>query len=243
MKASSPMTATDFARSGAVVALKPIEQAKSRLSTLADPLRRQLAWSMALDTLSALAETVDDVLVVSPEPVLQGRLDHAGLAVSVVNEPAGAGMNGALAYGSEVLQMRGCRLVLACVADLPALRAESVRRVLHAAGDRPRSFVADASGMGTTMLIALDTALHPRFQGASSSAHTRSGAVALTDELLGDAIPDARHDVDTEADLQAASALGLGRATTALLDAGPPAEPQTRDATFAGSVLGRKLGR
>lgn len=240
MKASSPMT-TDHVRSAAVVALKPIEQAKSRLGTVSDPLRRELAWSMALDTLTALAEAVDDVLVVSPEPSLQTRLERAGLAVSVVDEPAAAGMNGALAYGAELLQARGCRLVLACVADLPALRPESVRRILRAAGHRPRSFVADASGIGTTMLTALDTALDPRFQGASAAAHRLSGAVALTDVSLGAAVPDARHDVDTESDLLTAATLGVGRATAALLGAGGE-EPQTADSTLAGSVLGRKLG-
>jgi 2-phospho-L-lactate guanylyltransferase len=236
------MTPGQPVRSAAVVALKPIDQAKSRLGTMAFPLRRQLAWSMALDTLTALSAAVDEVLVVSPDASLPAQLDRAGLAVSVVGEPPGAGMNGALSSGAELLRAHGCGLVLACVADLPALRPESVRRVLRAAQSRPRSFLADASGVGTTMLVAADTALDPRFQGASAAAHRLSGATALTDDVLGAAVPDARHDVDTEADLGAAQALGLGPATTALL--GPPAvRSQPAGSTLAGNVLGRKLGR
>ncbi|HYP43682.1 MAG TPA: 2-phospho-L-lactate guanylyltransferase [Propionibacteriaceae bacterium] len=215
------MNSGERVRSGAVVALKPIDQAKSRLGTVPDPLRRQLAWTMAVDTLRALSEVVEEVLVVSPQGSLRTALLRDGLDIGVIPEPRPLGMNGALTYGADVLRSYGCDVVLACVADLPALRAQSVRRVLTAAAEWPRSFLADASGVGTTMLIAQGMqaggALDPHFQGHSAVAHTASGAVSLTDELLGGAMPDARQDVDTEADLRAATALGPGRATAALL--------------------------
>ena len=44
---------------GAVVALKAGEFIKSRLAPLPQPLRRRLAWTMAVDTLRALAEAVE----------------------------------------------------------------------------------------------------------------------------------------------------------------------------------------
>jgi 2-phospho-L-lactate guanylyltransferase len=202
------------------VALKANEQAKSRLGTVAGPVRRQLAWTMALDTLSALSDVVSDVLVVTAQPALQARLHSAGLRCTVVAEPPSAGMNGALSHGADLLKARRCHGVLACVADLPALRPDSVRRVLEAARDQPRSVVADASGVGTTMLLASDTALEPHFQGPSAAAHRVSGAVALSDDMLGGPVPDARRDVDTQVDLAEAFRLGLGPATAALLDPG-----------------------
>lgn len=202
------------------MALKPVDQAKSRLGTVPGPLRRQLAWAMAVDTLSALSAVVDEVLVVSQQTSLRAELARVGLDVAVLPESGVLGLNGALAGGAQVLRSHGCDLVLACVGDLPALRADSVRRVLAAAARWPRSFVADASGIGTTMLLARRTALDPHFQGPSAAAHAGSGAQPLTDDLLGGPLPDARTDVDTEAQLRAAESLGLGRFTAALLGRG-----------------------
>lgn len=215
--ASGPSGSAD--RVGAVVALKPTESAKSRLGTLPDPLRRRLAWTMALDTLAALSGAVDEVAVVSGQSALESRLRRAGLTVTVVAEPLATGMNRALSRGSAWLaRERGCTTLLASVGDLPALRSESVLRVLAASAGRPRSYLADASGVGTTMLLARATALDPHFQGASAAAHAGSGAVPLTDDRLGDALPDARTDVDTETDLAVALPLGLGSATSVLID-------------------------
>ncbi|MCW2811233.1 MAG: cofC [Friedmanniella sp.] len=202
----------------AVVALKPVDRAKSRLAPVPDPLRRRLAWTMALDTLAALAASVDHVLVVSDQPALASRLARAGLSVPVLPESGRTGMNAALAHGGATLRADGFATVLACVGDLPALRPGSVTRVLAAAGVQPRSFVADASGVGTTMLIAHGTALDPHFQGRSAAAHRVSGAVALDAAALGGPVADARRDVDTEVDLLDAVALGLGPATRALID-------------------------
>jgi 2-phospho-L-lactate/phosphoenolpyruvate guanylyltransferase len=204
----------------AVVALKSATHAKSRLGTLADPLRRRLAWTMAVDTLTALAAAVAEVLVVSDQPALASRLTRAGVRARVVGEAGAEGMNGALSHGAGLLQATGHATVLACVGDLPALRPATVATVLGAASAPGRYYLADASGTGTTMLIAVGTVLDPKFQGGSAAAHQASGATPLTDEMLGRPVPDARSDVDTEADLATAVALGTGPATAALLDPG-----------------------
>jgi 2-phospho-L-lactate guanylyltransferase len=201
----------------AVLAIKPIEHAKSRLA-VPDPLRRRLAWTMALDTLSALCRGLPHVLVVSDQPALEARLRRAGLAVEVISESGHVGMNSALTYGALRLHAQGFTSILACVGDLPALRPESVARVLDASRPHPRSFVADASGVGTTMLVAHDVELAPQFQGRSAAAHHASGAVSLAAEAIGSPVADARCDVDTEADLAAAIGLGVGAATSALID-------------------------
>lgn len=209
------MTASSSA--AAVIAIKPIEHAKSRLA-VPDPLRRRLAWTMALDTLYALCRALPHVLAVSDQPALEGRLRRAGLAVEVISESGHVGMNSALTRGALRLHAQGFTSILACVGDLPALRPESVARVLDASRSQPRSFVADASGIGTTMLIAHDVELAPQFQGRSAAAHHASGAVSLAAEAIGSPVADARCDVDTEADLVAAIELGVGPATSALID-------------------------
>ena len=201
----------------AVVALKQSPYAKSRLDVPA-PLRRRLAWTMALDTLTALSRAVTQTLVVSDQPALQARLARAGIDAVVQPEPGRGGLNAALADGSAELRRRGHRVVLACVGDLPALRTESVERIVGTATGLGRSFLADASGVGTTMLVADDVDLRPMFQGRSAAAHHDSGAVGLTAERLGAPLADARRDVDTEVDLEIAWSLGLGPHTAALVD-------------------------
>jgi 2-phospho-L-lactate guanylyltransferase len=209
------MTARSSA--AAVTAIKPMVHAKSRLA-VPTPLRRRLAWTMALDTLSALCRALPHVLVVSDQPALEARLRRASLAVEVISESGHVGINSALTRGALRLHAQGFTSILACVGDLPALRSESVARVLDASRDHPRSFVADASGVGTTMLVAHDVDLTPQFQGRSAAAHHASGAVSLAAEAIGSPVADARCDVDTEADLAAAIELGVGPATSALID-------------------------
>ena len=202
---------------GGVVALKPGEYAKSRLG-LPAPLRQRLAWTMALDTLRSLTAALPHVVVVSAEPALASRLARAGIRAEVVMEPPQSGMNAALAYGAGRLRAAGIATVLACVGDLPALRVASVQRVVEASQSFPRAFLADTSGVGTTMLIAHGGQLDPHFQGRSAARHRASGAVPLTAELLGGPLADARHDVDTEVDLATVIGLGVGPHTAALID-------------------------
>jgi 2-phospho-L-lactate/phosphoenolpyruvate guanylyltransferase len=198
----------------AVVALKAGTPAKSRLASIGDALRQELAWAMAVDTLTALRAAVDQLLVVGA--VRAGELTRLGLEVEVVPDPPEPGLNAALDHGAALLRERGFPAVLACVGDLPALTPASVGAVLAASRAHRRAFVADGSGIGTTMLIARGTALEPRFGGHSADAHRRSGAHALAPEQLP--VPDARADVDTEVDLERARRIGVGRATREVLE-------------------------
>jgi 2-phospho-L-lactate/phosphoenolpyruvate guanylyltransferase len=202
-----------------VIALKPTAYAKSRLE-MPEPLRRRLAWTMAVDTLSALARALPHVLVVSDQPGLEAQLRRAGVAAEVISESGHVGINSALTRGAQTLRGQGFTTVLACVGDLPALRPDSVLRVLDASQAHRRSFVADASGVGTTILIAHSVELAPQFQGRSAAAHHASGAASLSEEAIGSPVADARRDVDTEADLAVAVGLGVGAATGALVDRG-----------------------
>ena len=201
----------------ALVALKRSDVAKSRLVSVPAALRRRLAWTMAVDTLRALTAVLP-VIVISNQPELAARLSRVQISVPVLAEPAVAGMNAALRHGEKAAAAAGFSSTLACVGDLPALRPASVQAVLAAAINPGRAFVADASGTGTTMLIACGTELDPHFQGRSAAGHRESGAVALSAAELGGPLADARRDVDSEVDLYDAYFLGLGAATAQLFD-------------------------
>lgn len=197
---------------GSVVALKPAQVSKSRLGELPVPLRQRLAQCMALDTLAALAAATDQLIVVGDDPSIAGRLERAGIAALVVNEPSPGGMNEALRLGDQLLADRGFVRVLAAVGDLPAITATAVGDLLDRCAGLPRAFVPDHTGYGTTMLIAQAGELDPRFQGASAAAHRMSGAVPVDDPD-----PRLRSDVDAVGDLAAVIALGVGPHTRTLI--------------------------
>ncbi|MFJ4848889.1 2-phospho-L-lactate guanylyltransferase [Streptomyces sp. NPDC088733] len=205
-----------------VVPLKPLAVAKSRLATAAGPVRPGLALAFAQDTVAAVlaCSAVLDVTVVTDDPLAGAALTALGARV-VADSPA-AGLNAALAYGAgQVRRLRPEAAVAALNADLPALRAPELEMVLDAAARRPgRAFLADAAGIGTTLLAATSgTPLDPAFGGASRARHRASGAREIT--LPG--VDSVRQDVDTGEDLKAALVLGVGPRTRELLRTGPVA--------------------
>jgi 2-phospho-L-lactate guanylyltransferase len=199
-----------------VVPLKPLALAKSRLANAAGPVRPGLALAFAKDTVAGAlgCRAVRGVTVVTDDPLAQAELTALGARV-IADFPA-AGLNAALAHGAlSVRHASPDTPVAALNADLPALRPAELEQVLDAAATAAeRSFLADAAGLGTTLLCAAPgTALAPAFGGPSRARHHTSGAREIT--LSG--VDSVRRDVDTPEDLRAALALGVGRYTAALL--------------------------
>ncbi|GAA2225915.1 2-phospho-L-lactate guanylyltransferase [Streptomyces amakusaensis] len=217
-----PATNTDpKAHWSLVVPLKPLALAKSRLAPAADGiLRPRLALAFALDTVAAVlaSPAVRDVAVVTDDHVAGAEL--AALGARIVPDTPAAGLNAALAHGARAVRReRPGAPVAALNADLPALRPLELARVLAYAAGYPRAFLADAAGVGTTLLSARDgVELRPGFGGRSRRRHSASGAV----EILLDGVDSVRQDVDTAADLAAARSLGVGPRTAERL---APAAP------------------
>ena len=197
-----------------MVPLKPLALAKSRLAGAAGSLRPGLALAFAQDTVVAALSCpeVARVLVVTDDRTAAAEL--AALGADPVPDRPRAGLNAALAHGAGLARSRyGAGPVAALSADLPALRAQELGRVLRAAAAHPRAFLADTQRVGTTLLAAAPgSPLMPGFEGASRSRHAASGA----HELTLDDVPSVRRDVDTPDDLRAALLLGAGARTAAL---------------------------
>ncbi|MFJ9817851.1 2-phospho-L-lactate guanylyltransferase [Streptomyces sp. NPDC101151] len=198
-----------------VIPLKPLARAKSRLSdTAADGVRPGLALAFAQDTVAAVlaCPAVADVAVVTND-TLAGR-ELAALGARIVPDTPGSGLNAALTHGvAAVREMRPRGAVAALNADLPALRPLELSRVLDAAAEFPRAFLADAAALGTTLLAAAPgRELRPAFGTDSRARHRTSGAaeLGLTD------VDSVRQDVDTGEDLRTALALGVGPHTAAV---------------------------
>lgn len=128
-----------------MVALKSLHLAKSRIDAEVG-FRRELAWSMLVDTVTALQAVIPVVVVVGD------GLPPVGSA-QLVPDP-GRDLNAAFTAGAAHLLDHGITEVLASVADLPALRSASVDQFVGALPQQRRLFLRDAAGFGTTMLLA-----------------------------------------------------------------------------------------
>lgn len=214
-----PATNTDpTAPWSLVIPLKPLVLAKSRLAERAgDLLRPQLALAFAQDTVAAAlaCPAIRNVAVVTDDPLASVQL--AGLGAHIVPDLPAAGLNAALTHGAQQVRLSHPRAAVAALnADLPALRPDELARVLDFATGFPRAFLADAAGVGTTLLAAgPGVELRPIFGGPSRSRHSASGAVEIP--LTG--VDSVRQDVDTGQDLAVALTLGVGPRTSERLAA------------------------
>ncbi|MFE9428401.1 2-phospho-L-lactate guanylyltransferase [Kitasatospora sp. NPDC006697] len=202
-----------------VLPVKALERAKTRLAPFAGAHRPRLALAFALDTVSAALDcpAVGQVLVVSRDGAAGEAL--AALGALVLADEPGGGLNGALSHGAaHARRLRPDAPLAALSADLPALRAAELARVLGAVPSEGRAFLADAPGIGTTLLACSPgRPLAPAFGGASRRRHAAGGAAELA---LPD-VPSVRRDVDTAADLAEALALGVGPHTRSVAAALP----------------------
>jgi 2-phospho-L-lactate/phosphoenolpyruvate guanylyltransferase len=223
---SPSLTAADWT---VVLPLKGGRRAKSRL---AGP--PELATALAQDCLAAVlaCPLVRTVLVVTADRATAGWAGAAG-AVPVPESGSGPGTGLRPRTRADSALDRAARDGLAVatgvtgilLGDLPALRPEDLSaglatargvlsRAAPSAPEPPAQVVVpDAESTGTVLLAALrPERLTPSFGPDSAARHVRAGATRL--EL---ALPRLRRDVDTDADLRQAVALGCGPATTAAL--------------------------
>ncbi|HEX9031752.1 MAG TPA: 2-phospho-L-lactate guanylyltransferase [Streptosporangiaceae bacterium] len=197
-----------------VIPVKVLARAKSRLTGLADGDRQALVLAMAADTVATAltCPAVGAVVVVSDDITV--RAEVTSLGAQVVPDGGGDGLNEALSAGAAYAAARWPGSGLAALtADLPALSAGELAEALTAAVSVRQAFVADASGIGTTLYAAVPGApFRPRFGGQSRQRHRQAGATEL-DQF---AAPGLKRDVDRIEDLRAAARIGLGQRSAAL---------------------------
>jgi 2-phospho-L-lactate guanylyltransferase len=194
-----------------LVPVKTLTAAKSRLATPLARHRAELMRAFAADAVAAAAASpaVSQVFVVTDEP----GFDVDG--VRRLPDEGDGDLNRALHHAALRVRLEDPTSgVAAMCADLPCLLTGDLTDAL-AAGLSPRWFVADAAGTGTTLLVAgAGVELDPHFGVGSAGRHEASGAVPVRADL-----PTLRCDVDTDEDLTAAKALGVGPASRAALAA------------------------
>ncbi len=142
----------------AVVPIKPLAEAKSRLGSILDAgARRELVLDLLRHTLEALAavEGLAGVLVVSSDPVVVDTARVHG--ADVLREPASPGLNASLMRAVRYLRTRAVAALLVLPGDLPRLTPASVTALVDACPAAPGLVVApDNAERGTNALL-----LHP----------------------------------------------------------------------------------
>ncbi|HYK94786.1 MAG TPA: 2-phospho-L-lactate guanylyltransferase [Candidatus Dormibacteraeota bacterium] len=207
-----PVTGPDLARTWALVPIRGLETAKTRLGGDLDAEeRRDLVVDLLQRTLVATrdARRVAGTILVTMDPAAAGiARDHR--AVGLVERAPG--LNGAITAARSVAVARGATAVLVLPADLPAISAPTVDALLDAA-DRARApgsiglvaLITDQHGRGTNaLLISPPGRIDPVFGPASRDRHRAAAAAAGAtfvelDGPLG-------LDVDTPDDLELAEA-------------------------------------
>ena len=198
-----------------IIPVKNTAVAKTRLSGYDQPTRAMLALAFALDSATAAlgCPVVRRVVAVTSDHAASRAL--ADIGVEIVPDLPDAGLNAALVHGARVVRRREPSAAVAAMSgDLPALRSDVLTLAIAAAAGLPSWFVADAEGVGTTMLAAGPGArLSPAFGVDSRARHRDLGAVDLAAGGLGRL----RRDVDLADHLREAVRLGVGSHTTAAL--------------------------
>jgi FO synthase/2-phospho-L-lactate guanylyltransferase len=179
----------------AVVPIKALDQAKSRLAAVLEPTRRvQLVVTMLHHTLEVLAslESLAGTAVISADDRVRHVADAYG--ATWISEAGSGGLNTALVQASTAVQVYGAEGMLVLPGDLPRLSAESLTEALDLLPTPGVVVTPDQRGRGTNLLLVSPPNLIPFAFGPNSfQRHVRAAAdrdipvvVFEHDDLAGD---------------------------------------------------------
>jgi 2-phospho-L-lactate guanylyltransferase len=217
MAAMSGTNAGGPADIGLIIAVKRLGAAKTRLAPAFAPgTRGDVVLAMLVDTINAASAVpaVRAITVVTPDDAAARAVRRLGARVLVDPTPDGHPnpLNNAIAATEAAIRAETPNVGV-LQGDLPALRSAELAEAIAEARAHPRSFVSDRHGTGTSALFAFGADLDPLFGSESARHHADSGAVELTGDW-----PGLRCDIDTPDDLSTAVLLGVGAATSAVID-------------------------
>jgi 2-phospho-L-lactate guanylyltransferase len=169
-------------RPAAVIPVRGLEAAKTRLGEALDPEERaSLVRDLLAATVAALRRLEIPTWVVSPDPAVLQVAAEGGAAPLRQEE---GDLNGALRLGREAAQQAGATVLLVVPADLPAVTGGALEEVLSAArqaaatGERLVLLVPDRRGDGTNLLVLSPPDVVEFAFGPGSRARHRAAAAA-----------------------------------------------------------------
>jgi 2-phospho-L-lactate/phosphoenolpyruvate guanylyltransferase len=207
-----------FTRVAAVIPVRGLEAAKSRLGEALDgEERRRLVEALLRATVAAAAAApaVREVAVISSDPAVLGLA--IGLGATPLEEAGHElGLLAALRTGEQWARERGCDALLILPADLPAVSDAEVERIVVAGevaaaahgGGPVVVLVPDRVGTGTNALLVAPPGVIPlRFGVGSRDAH--AGEAAAAGAAYVELSSPLSLDIDTPEDVLAAEEAGF----------------------------------
>lgn len=197
----------------AIIPVRSFADGKSRLQGVpTDTAALTAAFLTDLINAGRTCPDIDEVIVVSPDPIVQRHASDLG--ARALPDGSTTGINGAIEVARE--QLPPGAPVAAILGDTPCLGADELTAVLTDAAHHSTSFVPDTAGTGSTIWCSSDATSRSHFGHHSRAEHRLAGAVELGANRTDTTWARARRDVDTAVDLWDAIRLGVGPATAAL---------------------------
>ena len=188
----------------AIVPMKPLRRAKSRLSAvLTRDERETLSERMLISTLELLGEVkdIERMLVVSRDSKALSIARKLG--ARTVAEQGAPELNNALIRATVVAQQFDVNGVLIIPADLPLLKVDDVEKLISLAVDPPVVVIApDRRGTGTNALLSSPPGLIDYDFGTDSFERHVARAKEAGVRLVVCEIPSIGLDVDLPEDLE-----------------------------------------
>jgi 2-phospho-L-lactate guanylyltransferase len=160
----------------AIVPIKPLSKAKSRLSEVLTPEQReQLAFNLLARTVRLLLPLpqIQGVLVISRDTRALAMVRSLG--AQTVQEGGTPELNNALLRATQVLRTRGAGAVLVVPSDIPLLSGEDIEKMVTLGRYQSSVIIApDRREEGTNLLLVRPPGLIPyRFGLNSFTEHQR----------------------------------------------------------------------
>jgi 2-phospho-L-lactate guanylyltransferase len=200
----------------AVVPVKPLDRAKSRLAgALAPEERASLVQSLLERTVGILRQVpaVTEILVVTRDPGVAGWASQTG--IQVLREDRESDLNRELASATRLAQAQQAEAVLILHADLPRVTSADIEAMTASAAAPPIVVVApDRHGRGTNALLCSPPGLIEYRFGPDSFALHCAQAQAAGARLEVCSSPGLALDLDLPEDLELLRAHALGSTPT-----------------------------
>jgi 2-phospho-L-lactate/phosphoenolpyruvate guanylyltransferase len=187
----------------AVVPIKPIHAAKSRLASVLSPRQRsELALNLLQNTLSILSgwKSLAGTLVASADPAVWEVATQ--YRVEIFKEPDVPGLNESLRRAAAEIDRLGAEAVLVVPGDLPFLDRSSLQKMIDLAQKPPLMVISpDKKKQGTNaMLVAPTGAIPFRYGPDSFRKHQDAARLAHIPTYALD-LPSLAIDIDLPEDL------------------------------------------